>query len=191
MATAQHNSPTCPQRLDTTCPQCGKQTSISPEELSSHGGLVVCPQCLASYQVEGVELPAPPAQAAEVRTEADAPVRFCPHCGQPTAEGFSYCPYCGSVLPGQEGTTRSSAAPPASVGAVSRRGKPSSSGKHRPQPDEQQSASALDWKPMLPSYSLARHHLEPASTRFQVFAFVIIMGLLALLAFIIRQAMLL
>lgn len=43
--------------MNLSCPHCGKNVSISPEELAVTGGVVICPQCLAQFVAEGVDLP--------------------------------------------------------------------------------------------------------------------------------------
>lgn len=82
--------------IQVTCPQCGKALSMTLEELSTHGGRVVCPQCLGEFVPSGIELPA--SEPARVDGAAP-PVLFCHSCGEhlPAAD-LRFCPYCGVEL---------------------------------------------------------------------------------------------
>ena len=162
--------------------------NVSDEELTLRDGLVVCPQCLASYQA------VPPTQHPSTATSADAqpavttasPVaQYCPHCGQNIGKTINYCPYCGASLHDTGDAHRHDQR------ERHRHGKPQAESLSQPsrQPKPAVPASeGVEWRPLLPSYSISREHNEPASPRFMAFAVATILALLALLAFIIYHA---
>ena len=174
--------------MQTTCPQCGKVMNVSPEELSVRDGLVVCPQCLNAYQaIEPGTLPRPHSPQAETADETEhmqPPMRYCPHCGQSIGEGINFCPYCGKALNAASDSTET-----ISNHDTGKRHQSSRRSHEHGTHTSTLSDTGFDWKPMIPSYRLAQHrHREPASPAFQAFAIAVIMGLLALLAFIIYRA---
>ncbi len=78
------------------CPQCGKQLDISQNELARNGCRVVCPQCLADFEPEGIDRRA---IEALVDKKAEPEPTCCGHCGHTLpAVGLRYCPWCGKSL---------------------------------------------------------------------------------------------
>ena len=90
--------------MNLSCPHCGKNVSISPEELAVTGGVVICPQCLAQFAAEGVDLPKverhEPAPVASAEHDNRGSERFCYGCGKelPDHQGLRFCPFCGVPL---------------------------------------------------------------------------------------------
>ena len=166
---------------------------MSLEELSLRDGLVVCPQCLTSYQaVEQGTLDPPTEKRGDTMTAST--MHFCPHCGEGIGDGINFCPYCGGSL---HANTRDTKANPTKTDdnpdSHHRHGSHDRGTiHHRRGSNDEKEQQLFDWKPIIPSYRLAqvRRH-EPASLRFQAFAIAVIIALLALLAFIISHASLL
>ena len=178
--------------MKTLCPQCGKELDVSLEELSLRDGLVVCPQCLTSYQaVEPGTLTPPATKNGGAKTVPT--MRYCPHCGESIGEGINFCPYCGGNL---HANTLDAANPTKAVDSPASHSRHGSHDKgtshHQHGNDKEKEQQLFDWKPIIPSYRLAQiRRQEPASMRFQAFAISVILALLALLAFIIYKASLL
>ena len=90
--------------MELKCPQCGKWMAVSQEELVLHDCQVVCPQCLAVCHYENGVLvvrddsDAPYRHNASVSTAEPDNSRYCYSCGRKLPEGISFCPYCGVDL---------------------------------------------------------------------------------------------
>lgn len=81
--------------MKIACPHCGKNMDISGEELATRDNMVVCPQCLLEFTVEGVKLPANRKKQAD-----DARVAVCPNCGRElhSLDEMRFCYFCGASL---------------------------------------------------------------------------------------------
>ena len=182
--------------MNLSCPHCGKNVSISPEELAVSSGVVICPQCLAQFAAEGVELPqvqqhepAPAAVAEEVRQEGTAE-RFCYGCGKelPNHQGLRFCPFCGVPLLSNE---QSQPVKEPSAAPVARQHRPSTSSRSSAtrtssssskSSTSSKSTDAYRYVPKVYSKELPP---EPPSLRFRILAYSIIVVLLAIFGVII------
>ena len=185
--------------MNLSCPHCGKNVSISPEELAVSNGVVICPQCLAQFAAEGVDLPQvqrhEPATATvtePVRDEGTAE-RFCYGCGKelPNHQGLRFCPFCGVPLlsneqpqPAKEAT----AVPAASPSRQSRSTTSSRSSVTRSSSatsSSSSSSSSTDAYRYVPKVFSKELPPEPPSLRFRILAYSIIVILLAIFGVII------
>ena len=164
---------------------------MSLEELSLRDGLVVCPQCLTSYQVvEPGTLTPPTSKSGGAKTVPT--MHFCPHCGESIGEGINFCPYCGGNLHVNTPEVTNPVKANDNPASQSGHGSHDKGTSHRHGGNAEKDQQLFDWKPIIPSYRLAQiRRQEPASLRFQAFAISVILALLALLAFIIYKASLL
>ena len=91
--------------MEYKCPQCGKSIVLSRDELVSQGNLVVCPQCLSEFEVDGTT-PDDDASKGEYKYGANTPqppiapatsysTFACKVCGNQVQSNFNYCPFCG------------------------------------------------------------------------------------------------
>lgn len=171
--------------MEKKCPRCGKIMKVSAEELEMHGGVVVCSQCLAVYDMSGNvhdssdQGPVRTMSQAEAEAAASAGYHYCPDCGRTLPDGVKFCPYCGIRLAAQ-----------ASPAEVQEQEKPQES-KQAPQavttktPERRHTVL-----PSLQHYRARKWGVEPASLRARVAGFSVIAVLLAVLAFIVYQGML-
>ena len=87
------------------CPVCKTTVSYTDEQLDFRpwyaDGYVDCPVCKKhmrhseKYAINAPQSPAP----AETNATADAPAKFCTHCGAPFEEGGHFCASCGAKRP--------------------------------------------------------------------------------------------
>lgn len=169
---------------------------MSLQELSLRDGLVVCPQCLTSYQAVEAGSLTPPGDNRPSAKDTRV-MHYCPHCGESIGDGINYCPYCGGNLHVSRPAVLSPTDPDAQQSDHDtlpsthrpRHSATRQQGGAETESDEQQT---FNWKPIIPSYRLAQiRRQQPASPRFQAFAIAVILALLALLAYIIYHASLL
>lgn len=83
------------------CPKCGKQFSVTNNELVALKGSIVCPQCLNVTNV-------PCRKPAARQPKGTA----CPSCGAATGVNDTYCPSCGKALTTTPPPHRTTAVPP-------------------------------------------------------------------------------
>ena len=182
--------------MNLSCPHCGKNVSISPEELAVTSGVVICPQCLAQFAAEGVDLPqverhepASAPVASAVRDGGDTE-RFCYACGKelPDHQGLRFCPFCGVPLLANEQSQSAKepvAAPIARQPRSATAAKASDSkSSAKSSSSATSSANAYRYVPNVFSKELPP---EPPSLRFKILAYSIIMVLLAIFGFIIYK----
>ena len=97
------------------CPKCGRKMELSADELRAQKGMVVCPQCLttfnaAHFEDDVDELPPPipvrkrksqpaPRKPQPAPRKSDAEVRYCNRCGTPLPAGKTVCPACAKPKP--------------------------------------------------------------------------------------------
>ena len=174
------------------CPRCGKRVAVSSEELSLHDGVVVCPQCLAVFDENGVrETPQPgrvrvaQSQPQPQATAVDE-VTYCRHCGKPLVSDANFCPYCGKRVRGVEPV-------PSDEPMVDLQPEPQQPQYEAPaSPAPAPKEPAMKWTPVYSNY----HYREPkwgegpASLRARLAGYVVIAVQLALLAFIVYKAVL-
>lgn len=84
--------------MERRCPHCGKLTQVSDEELALHGNVVVCPQCLTVFDVDGVLLTAEEARRRRQPADSAVSMRYCPACGSRLQMAMNFCPNCGMRL---------------------------------------------------------------------------------------------
>ncbi len=185
--------------METTCPRCGKVIVVSSEEVAVREGVVVCPQCLAVFDMDGnlhtsqprhvtrsvSEQPDKRQQQPEARRDDNTtePFLYCPECGKPLPGGINFCPYCGIALAAETTahTTPSQPArqeqPAATAPAATTRSKP---------------APAAQWTPVITTlhYQPNKWGTEPANTRTLAAGYTVIAALLVLLVFIIYKGLL-
>ncbi len=175
--------------MNLTCPHCGKGLSISHDELVVCRGVVICPQCLTEFVADGVELPEPEAVAqvypkpAVLEVQSHGGERFCYGCGRelPHHEGLRYCPFCGiALLSNQQVTPAAETAPKATVSNPSATA-PLSATKSESKP-KASSSNAYRYVPKVFSKELRP---EPPSLRFKVFAYSIMVVLVAIFGIIV------
>lgn len=180
--------------MNLSCPHCGKNVSISPEELAVTGGVVICPQCLAQFVAEGVDLPKverhEPAPVASAEHDNRGTERFCYGCGKelPDHQGLRFCPFCGVPLlaneqsqPAREPVVATVATQPRPAVSAKASGSKSSS---KLSSSSSSNTNAYRYVPNVYSKELPP---EPPSLRFKILAYSIIMVLLAILGFIIYK----
>lgn len=180
--------------MNLSCPHCGKNVSISPEELAVTGGVVICPQCLAQFAAEGVDLPKverhEPAPVASAEHDNRGSERFCYGCGKelPDHQGLRFCPFCGVPLlaneqsqPAREPVVATVATQPRTAVSAKASGSKSSS---KLSSSSSSNTNAYRYVPNVYSKELPP---EPPSLRFKILAYSIIMVLLAILGFIIYK----
>lgn len=176
--------------MDLSCPHCGKNVSISPEELAVTSGVVICPQCLAQFAAEGVELPQvqhhEPTTAVvtePVRGEGAAE-RFCYGCGKelPNHQGLRFCPFCGVPLLSNEQPKPAKEATAAPAASPSR---PATSAKVSALASSSKSSSSTNAYRYVPNVYSKELPPEPPSLRFRILAYSIIVVLLAIFGVII------
>ena len=180
--------------MNLSCPHCGKNVSISPEELAVTGGVVICPQCLAQFVAEGVDLPKverhEPAPVASAEHDNRGSERFCYGCGKelPDHQGLRFCPFCGVPLlaneqsqPAREPVVATVATQPRTAVSAKASGSKSSS---KLSSSSSSNTNAYRYVPNVYSKELPP---EPPSLRFKILAYSIIMVLLAIFRFIIYK----
>ena len=180
--------------------------AVSQEELVIHDCQVVCPQCLAVCHYEGSTL--------VVRNDSDAPYRhtasveqtkrdtakFCHSCGKQLPAGISFCPYCGVDLNAPFDTQEE----PAETAAEVQQSRPEPVKEQPIQAEENRKASGTEsqrqqrsarpveakLRSIAPHYSSGNPYVEQTDSKpgtvFKVFAYTIIVLLLALLVYIIH-----
>ena len=185
--------------MELQCPQCAKVMQVSAEEVVLHGGIVVCPQCLTTFDV-GEKVPSD-LNVSRVSTREKAEHHayvYCPHCGQRIPQGINFCPYCGQSLKLLEHTEAEAQEDAPEVDEAAPAEAPKEH-HHREKHGERtsKSSSSKAWNPMLPSYRYAHRNMtwrsgkEKAGFWFTVASLFIIFAQLALLAFIIYKVSLL
>ena len=167
--------------MEATCPYCSKTIMVSHEEIARRGGAVVCPQCLATYVVrdDGTTT----TDLGEIHFSVAG--KRCPDCHKilPGAE-IAFCPYCGHSL-------KAPTPEPADKPEEKSEEKPGQDHGHRHRHD---SGGPQDFfRPrnaihLMPSYRVYDTEQEPASLRFRAAAWAVIFALIALLIFIIVEA---
>ncbi len=180
--------------MNLSCPHCGKNVSISPDELAVTGGVVICPQCLAQFVAEGVDLPKieqnDPVPVASAEHDNRGSERFCYGCGKelPDHQGLRFCPFCGVPLlaneqsqPAREPVVATVARQPRTTASAKASGSKSSS---KLSSSSSSNTNAYRYVPNVYSKELPP---EPPSLRFKILAYSIIMVLLAILGFIIYK----
>ena len=180
--------------MNLSCPHCGKNVSISPEELAVTGGVVICPQCLAQFVAEGVDLPKverhEPAPVASAEHDNRGSERFCYGCGKelPDHQGLRFCPFCGVPLlaneqsqPAREPVVATVATQPRTAVSAKASGSKSSS---KLSSSSSLNTNAYRYVPNVYSKELPP---EPPSLRFKILAYSIIMVLLAIFGLIIYK----
>lgn len=177
--------------MNLSCPHCGKNVSISPEELAVTGGVVICPQCLAQFVAEGVDLPKverhEPAPVASAEHDNRGSERFCYGCGKelPDHQGLRFCPFCGVPLLANE---QSQPAREPVVATVATQPRPAVSAKASGSKSSSKlSSSNTNAYRYVPNVYSKELPPEPPSLRFKILAYSIIMVLLAILGFIIYK----
>ena len=171
--------------MERQCPHCGKVTQVSDEELALHGNVVVCPQCLSVYSVDGATMTAE--EARRMRHAGDEPAdraHYCSACGKHLPAAVNYCPNCGARLSGNTMLPSSPAA--GSHAAADSPAEPSPA-------DKKNSDDGTLRIPFLPYRfnpdSFGALLPQPkASRRTQAVAYTVILLLLALLVVIIVAA---
>ncbi|MBP3738055.1 MAG: zinc ribbon domain-containing protein [Muribaculaceae bacterium] len=183
--------------MELQCPQCAKVMQVSAEEVALHGGVVVCPQCLATFDASEMVPAGTEARRIAVRViDEHLTYSFCPHCGQRIPQGVNFCPYCGKSLKHIPGETIPQPEPPQSSSQHTAADQPATTDKART--DERRSShrrhstssSNKKWNPILPTYRYAgakRKERQKASLPFTIGALLVIAAQLALLAFIIYK----
>lgn len=99
-----------------TCPKCGQERELSPGELRALKGSVVCPRCLAVYQVDSPKVdsgdaadtppPVPPRRKPQSSRKPAMPAAarpetvnaYCNYCGALIPAGRSNCAHCGAPV---------------------------------------------------------------------------------------------
>lgn len=181
--------------MKKTCPNCGKELDVSLEEVTMREGVVVCPQCLSVFDMDGNtrdndepqgEVRKPQGQPA---SEAGDTFSFCPECGHSLPAGVNFCPYCGTKL----SQLRRAQATAATVNAP----EPQAGGAETAKvPDETQpeatpqrrSASKPTMMVTNPQVGHRKWGTGEASTRARAAGYTAIVMLLGLLVYIIYQA---
>jgi len=172
--------------------------TVSPEELALHDNMVVCPQCLTTYYVEGNKLTASEvaAQRHPVTGGDASSAGYCYNCGKALPAGINFCPYCGVDLmaPFQN---KANASQPYQSGVDAEQPQPEQTDKPAAHQQVRSKAATTtqersDVLRQITSYSrsvaqrttITQRGSRP-SKRFQVFAYITIALLLALLVCII------
>ena len=178
--------------------------AVSQEELVIHDCQVVCPQCLAVCHYEGNTLvvrddsDAPYRHTATVEQTKRDTARFCHSCGKQLPAGISFCPYCGVDLNAPFETHEE----PEQIAEETRPSKPEPVREQPKRVEEDRKAAAAEprrqqrtaspvetkLRTMAPHYSSGPFRHENDSkpgTLFKVFAYTVIVLLLALLVYII------
>ncbi len=191
------------RNMEKTCPRCGKVMEVSAEEVAMRGGVVVCPQCLAVFDLDGnlrteqpqhttrhiEEEPAREQAAPAAQNAVNEPYHYCPECGKPLPEGVKFCPYCGTSL-------ATPTAPPSPT--------PQPQPKREEQPratqaasttskgDKKQATKTTQWAPVMPTLHYRPHKWGsgPASVRARLVGYTVILAELAVLAYTVYQGML-
>ncbi|MBR1551637.1 MAG: zinc-ribbon domain-containing protein [Muribaculaceae bacterium] len=177
--------------MERRCPQCGKLTQVSDEELALHGNVVVCPQCLTVYDVSDGVLTASEARERRQQAAATTPaMRYCPACGTRLQDGMRYCPQCGMQLQSWSGHAAAITHADAQVNVEPPRG-----GDSQPEVDgtDSEKEEGIFHIPFMPyrfnSATFGSLLPKPrASKRMQAVAYTVILLLLALLVAIIVAA---
>ncbi len=173
--------------MEIRCPHCGKKQSLSVAKLKASGGVVICPQCVSEFTVDLSQLPSeqPVADQASTQAPAQGEIAFCPSCGSRLpGKGLKFCPYCGNPLPmadampapSVEGQTQGSAIQ-SSAAQSSGRAEGQSSAKVAEAATVEQRLTAL---PFIKTPDFITRHHEPASLRFSIVAWLVILALLFL-----------
>ena len=175
--------------MEKTCPRCKKKVVVSSEELSMRGGVAVCPQCLAFFDMDGNIVNA--SRQGHSRMKAGEPTlpakdpeaySFCPECGKPLPGGIRFCPYCGIRLSAPTEPRRDEGVAPESLKpapvSVTPEPQPVVQPVAQPQPSQ--------WTPVYPTYYRERKWgSEPASLRTRVVGYCIIVAQLIVLLVIV------
>lgn len=182
------------QNREKICPRCGKKVAVSSEELSLHDGVVVCPQCLAVFDDNGVRQAPQPGRVRVASPQPQEPVsdeiHYCHHCGKPLVSDANFCPYCGKRVRGAD---------PAP--AEERQEERVEENLPAPQPQQPDAIAddaptaqepAVKWTPVYTNYRYREPKWGegPASIRARLAGYAVIAAQLALLAFIVYKAML-
>ncbi len=170
--------------MEIRCPHCGKKQSLSVAKLNASGGVVICPQCVSEFTVDLSQLPSEsvPQEPAETHNApaAQGEIAFCPSCGNRLpAKGLNFCPYCGSPLP------FSAAAPAQSSPSIDSHPSAQPSSTEEASPAAHTAADKtvdqrLSALPFVKTPDFITHQHEPASLRFRIVAWLIILLLLFL-----------
>lgn len=154
------------------CPQCGKPLEISNEELARNGCRVVCPQCLADFEPEGIDRQAIEALTAK-DPEPEPQPQHCLHCGHGLpAAGLLYCPWCGKPLDALP-------APPPSKPKPDSEGQPVEPSLPTEQPTQAKAQESATRPPLFMPYRLGHVAEQPASPLFRRVCYAIIALLIA------------
>lgn len=173
--------------MEKKCPRCGKIVVVSAEEVAMREGVVVCPQCLAVFDMDGnVRHKAQQGTARhleEASEQSPAPIAaeqdafsFCHECGKPLPQGIKFCPYCGIKL----GVVPAAVAADPVVVHDEPQDAPADA-EPQPEPEEPK------WTPVYPTYHYQEHKwgTEPASPRARLAGYSIITVLLIVLGVIV------
>lgn len=178
--------------MERRCPQCGKLTQVSDEELALHGNVVVCPQCLTVYDVNDGALTASEARERRRQAVAAAPaMRYCPACGTRLQEGMRYCPQCGMQLQSWSGQAPAAVPhPDARVSAEPPRDSGNAAQEQAPDGEKEEGNFHIPFMPYrFNSATFGSLFPKPrASKRMQAVAYTVILLLLGLLVAIIIAA---
>lgn len=173
--------------MELRCPHCGKKQSLSVATLTASGGVVICPQCVSEFPVDLATLREESAPKPEPTVGADfaqdADIAFCPTCGKRLpAKGLNFCPYCGAPLP------FANAAPsPASpqYGGTASVDTQKNTASAPGEPEEKTLEQKLASLPFMKAPGFIAHQHEPASWRFSIVAWLVIVLLVALFALMV------
>ncbi|MBR1803652.1 MAG: zinc ribbon domain-containing protein [Muribaculaceae bacterium] len=170
---------------------------VSAEEVALHGGTVVCPQCLTTFDASEMVPTGTEARRIAVRViDEHLTYGFCPHCGKRIPQGVNFCPYCGKSLkqipgevqPKQEQAQDVAQPVPDEVPAATH--KAPATGHRSSHKKHSSTSEGKKWNPMLPTYRYAgtkRKENQKASLPFTLGALLVIAAQLALLVFIIYK----
>lgn len=180
--------------MKKTCPNCGKELDVSLEEVTMREGVVVCPQCLSVFDMDGNtrdndepqgEVRKPQGQPA---SEAGDTFSFCPECGHSLPAGVNFCPYCGTKL----SQLRRSQAAAATVDTPETRVTEPEDSQEPPQAQPDATPPRRSSKPTMmvtnPQVGRRKWGTGEASTRARAAGYTAIVMLLGLLVYIIYQA---
>lgn len=152
------------------CPQCGKPLEISNGELARNSCRVVCPQCLADFEPEGIDRRAIEALTAK---EPEPEPQHCIHCGHSLpAAGLPYCPWCGKPLDAEPISPASTPKPE----PIERPAEPVSPAEP---PSQAETPETTTRPPLFMPYRLGHVTEQPASPLFRRVCYVIILLLIA------------
>ncbi len=181
--------------MKLTCPHCGKTVTMSLAQLASSAKMVVCPQCLGTFEAADVDTSGVPVAQQRVQAPEEPVLRqvrtvsFCHNCGeQLPAKGLRFCPFCGVKLDVSDiGAPAAAAALPDPIFPMQGNAQaPTQAVPSQAQPQPQPQRDTLN----SPLFSYTPHYRgsvvrEPASARFRAVAFAVIAAQLLLLAVII------